>query len=226
MIEHVFLQNGYIVDWFTLEQGDASHEHVVSLLDLETSFFDDISETQFIAFQTYIATSTLKSMVWITGGIQMRCTDPRWSLTLGMIRTLRLELSIPCATFEMTSIDQATLASLIKVQQKVQASLNTTLEPDYEFSSQGERVFTSRYFPAEVSTKLEDTNKQPKSKRLTIATCGLLDTLQWVQFLVRPPGIGELEIEVKYVGLNFKVCVYHEGASLVYVSDTNGSFRI
>ncbi|KAJ5631672.1 fatty acid synthase S-acetyltransferase [Penicillium longicatenatum] len=211
MVEQVFLQNGYIVDWFTLEQGDASHEHVISLLDLETSFFDNISETQFIAFQTYIANSMPKSMVWITRGIQMRCTDPQWSLTLGMIRTLRLELSIPCATFEMTSIDQATLASLIKVQQKVQPPLNTTLEPDYEYSSQGERVFTSRYFPTEVSTELEDTYKQSKSKRLAIATCGLLDTLHWVQFQIHPPGIGELEIEVKYVGLNFKDLMHAMG---------------
>ncbi|KAJ6018051.1 fatty acid synthase S-acetyltransferase [Penicillium sp. IBT 35674x] len=204
MIEQAFLQDGYNVNWFTLKGSDLSHEHVVSLLDLDTPFFEDISEADFIAFRTFMATSAPKSMLWITRDTQMRCADPRWSLTLGMMRTLRLEFSIPCATFEMTSADQATLSSLVKVQQKIQSSPNSALDPDYEYSSEGEKVFTGRYYPGQLSTTLGQAYEQPESKKLTIATCGLLGTIQWERFEPQPPGNGELEIDIKYVGLNFK----------------------
>lgn len=207
MVEQAFLQVGYIVNWFTLEQSDLSHEHVVSLLELETSFFEDISEAEFNAFRNFMATSAPKSMLWITHSTQIRCVDPRWSLTLGMMRALRLEFSIPCATFEMISADQATLNSLVKVQQKIQSSPDSALDPDYEYSSDGGKVYTSRYYPGQLSTNCEMAYEQPESKRLTIGTCGLLDTIQWVRCESQPPGSGELEIDIKYVGLNFKVCV-------------------
>lgn len=212
MIEQAFLQDGYNVNWLTLKGNDLSHEHVVSLLDLDTSFFEDISEADFIAFRTFMATSAPKSILWITRGTQMRCADPRWSLALGMMRTLRLEFSIPCATFEMVSVDQATLSSLVKVQQKIQSSSNSALDPDYEYSSEGERVFTSRYYPGHLSTNRENAYEHPESKKLTVATCGLLDTIQWVRFEPQLPGSGELEIDIKYVGLNFKVCIWRGGA--------------
>lgn len=208
MVEQAFLQDGYIVDWFTLDQSDICREHVVSLLDLESAFFEDISEANFIAFRTFMASSAPKSILWVTRGTQMRCTDPRWGLTLGMMRTLRLEFSVPCATFEiMGPADQATMSSLVKVQKKIQSSPNSELDPNYEYSSEGERVFISRYYPGQLPTRLEKAYEQPESKRLTIVTCGLLDTIQWVRFERQLLGVGELEIDIKYVGLNFKVCV-------------------
>ncbi|KAJ5532159.1 fatty acid synthase S-acetyltransferase [Penicillium frequentans] len=204
LVERAFLQSGFIVDWFTLGQSDTSHEHVVSLLDVETPFFEDINEANFVAFRTFMTTSTPKSMVWITRSIQMQSRNPQWSLALGMMRTLRLELSIPCATFGMISVDEGTLRSLVKVQRNIQATPTNALEPDYEYSAKGERVFTSRYYPTQISTILEKANKQRESKMLTIATCGLLDTLQWVQCETQSPGASDLVIDIKYVGLNFK----------------------
>jgi hypothetical protein len=205
MVEQAFGTAGYVVEWFTLECIPAGRT-VVALLESDEPFFDGISVDNFLSFRNFMTNSTPKSVLWLTPDIQMHCKDPRWGLTLGVARTIRLELSLPFATFEMRDCDTATLQSLVKVHGAIQSCLDSGMEPDYEYSAHDNTVFTSRYYPTAPSFR-RDVTDPPKglSKKLTIGTSGLLDTLQWMQVPSHPPGCDEVEVDIKVVGLNFKV---------------------
>jgi hypothetical protein len=80
------------------------------------------------------------------------------------------------------------------------------LEPDYEYSVEDDTVYTSRYYPTAAPCRQDAKHELPNlSKRLTIGTLGLLDTLGWKNVQAPPPGHGEIEVDVKFIGLNFRV---------------------
>jgi hypothetical protein len=216
IIERKFLDDGYVVSWFTLTEISASNHNVVSLLDLdEAPFFDNISEKSFLAFRKFISDATPQTILWITRDIHMQPENPRWSLILGIARTLRLELSLPFATVGLTAWDSDSLTSLIKIYQTIQSSLPSGSDLDYEYVVRGGSIYTSRYHPTPLATQSISKDKATEvSKRLTIGTYGLLDSIHWVQDDTNPPGPGEVEIDIKYVGLNFRVCILYLGSRL------------
>lgn len=203
-IENVFLQQGYSVSWCTLES--PACRNIVSLLDLDSPFFDGISRRSFDLFRDFINRTTPKSILWVAQHIQMECEDPRWSQTLAVARSIRLELSIPFATVEMDPPGQRASHLLVEVYRKIQSRLSSGSEPDYEYSIQGDSVYTCRYHPMDLSERVVTLGCRTSARRLCIESTGLLDTLHWVQDEPRLPGPGEVEIEVRYAALNFKVC--------------------
>lgn len=203
-IEKVFLQQGYSVDWYTLESPACGN--IVSLLDLDSPFFDGISQRSFNLFRDFINRATAKSILWVARRTQMDCEDPRWAQTLAIARTIRLESSIPCATVEMDPLSQQASHLLVKVYKNFQSRLSSGSEPDYEYSVQDDSVYTCRYHPTDLSERAAALRCPGGARRLSIESTSLLDTLHWVQDEPRLPGPGEVEIDVRYVALNFKVC--------------------
>jgi SAM-dependent methyltransferase len=209
LFEKMLLSAGYTVAWFTLNGISTvqSPGHVISLLDLDAPFFAEMNEEEFLSFRQFISQTSPKSILWITRHIQLECKDPRWSHVLGLGRTLRLELSLPFATVEMDFLDQKLTSSFLNVFESFQSSINSGSEPDYEYSIQGERVYTSRYYPTLLDLSQDGEVIEPNMtpKRLTIGTSGLLDSLHWIPTERIAPGVGEVEVEIRYVGLNFRV---------------------
>jgi hypothetical protein len=205
MVGQAFVTAGYNVEWFTLEEMPSSR-NVVSVLDLDEPFFDNVSEHNFVAFRNFMAHATPKSILWLTQPTQMQCEDPRYSQTLGVARSMRIEFSLPFITFEMSRCDTEALGSLIRAHKGILSSLDSELEPDYEYSVEDDTVYTSRYYPTAAPCRQDAKHELPNlSKRLTIGTLGLLDTLGWKNVQAPPPGHGEIEVDVKFIGLNFRV---------------------
>jgi hypothetical protein len=152
-----------------------------------------------------LSESSPRSVLWIT----REDDDPRRGLILGLARTIRIELSLPFATFEIRTLDSNILKSLIRVEQRMQLlqSQAEGSEPDYEYAVRGQDVSICRYYPEEINAVSVADTECSQSKRLKIGTCGLVDTLEWVQEDISAPGEGEVQIEIKYIGLNFKVCL-------------------
>ena len=223
-IESLFLRQGYSVSWCTLES--RACENIVSLLDLDSPFFNDISRHAFNRFRDFINEAMPKSILWVTRRIQMECEDPRWSQTLAVARSIRLESSIPFATVEMDPPSQLMSHLLVKVHQGFQSRLSSGLEPDYEYSIKGGSVYTCRYHPTDLSERAAKLKCPNSARKLSIESTGLLSTLQWVQHESRLPGPGEVEIEVRYVALNFKVCCgRNHKVNVRLANTTNQLFR-
>lgn len=204
MVEQVFLREGYDVVWVTLEDSSPG-EHVISLLDLDTAYLNRSHESSFLALREFLSNENVKTIVWLTHESQMHCKDPYQSLILGVARTVRMEVATRIISLEFDSLSKETLGSLTRVYKRIQTDISSDKELDCEYSVRGDSIFTGRYYitPNLPCGILE--NSSTKAKRLTISTCGLLDTLHWVEYETCPPGPGEVEVDIKYASLNFKV---------------------
>ncbi|CAI7578745.1 unnamed protein product [Penicillium pancosmium] len=205
MIEKAFLDEGFRVTWHTFGEPLAANQNIVSLLDLgDTPFLADISEQSFTLLRNMLSESSLNSVLWITREAQLRNDDPRRGLILGLARTIRLELSLPFATCEIQILDSYITKSLVQLEQRMQLAQAQDLEIDYEYAIRGQDVSIGRYYPEDITTVSVADTECSRSKRLRIGTCGLMDTLEWVQEDISAPGEGEVQVDIKYIGLNFK----------------------
>ena len=199
---------GYTVKWYTLHDAFPPGSDIISLIDLEGPFFDNLSAGDFNLFKSHLPELSGSHVLWITKNLQIGCEDPRFSLALGMARTIRHELGHRFATLEVNKFDTAALDSVIKVFEKVKAQSDLPwLDPDYEYAHDDGNVLLPRLQWSSLNDQLAAVPHSSTPRSLDIACNGMLDTLQWV--MPTPPPVelkeDEVELDIKYVGLNFKV---------------------
>jgi hypothetical protein len=111
------------------------------------------------------------------------------------------------ATVEVEAFDRDVHGSLIEVYGKFkQQRLRSPEEPlDYEYVIRGAVVYISRYRWSHLSHNLLEDATPDAPKTLTIEQPGILESLKWVEKSIPALGNDEVEIDVNYVGLNFRV---------------------
>lgn len=204
-VEAVFIRNGFRVDFCTINQLPPANQDIISLLDLSAPFFDSISSEELSAFQRFIG--SLKSgILWATRSSQVGCKDPRYSQILGTARTIRSELLIDFATFEIDIADDFALEALSKVFFKFQRrTKGPEIDPDWEFVLFERVIMIPRYRWVSVLEQLSVVSKEELPRKLEIAKPGLLHSLQWVQGTPIMLKDDQIEVEICAVGLNFRV---------------------
>jgi len=207
-IESVLRKEGYDLDFCTINEVPPPRQSIVSFLDLNRPWLHAISKSEFNAFKDFLANLKDSAIIWITEASQVNCRDPRFSLILGLARTIRLELQIDFVTLELEKFDTAGWNAAIKVIDEFECrhhEPNTSTITEYAYAD--DRIQIGRFHWFSVSDELLDTvTKLPKA--LEIGKRGLLETLQWKQVQAKPLLDDEVEVEVKSVGLNFKVSCY------------------
>ena len=206
-VEVLFIKAGYCVTFSNFDQMPPASQDVVSLLDVTSPFFDNISAKNLDTFQRYLKNLGKAGMLWVTRSAQLNCKDPRYSQVLGIARTSRSELSIDFATFEIDEVNSDAMNALLQVLSKFQRRRQDShFDPELEFAFSGGTIQIPRFHWISVSerlsTKLQEEQTQ---KRLNIGRFGLLQSLQWVQ--EKPIGTlapGQIEVEPRAVGMNFK----------------------
>ncbi|KAI0835188.1 putative polyketide synthase [Hypoxylon sp. FL0890] len=188
------------------------HQDVISLLDLEEPMIHSLSGDAFETLKGYLETHKAK-ILWIMPSSQVGCEDPRASMMLGLARTARNELSVNLFTVE---VDRATLPSaaaeaVAKILFGVK-SLDidhTSMDPDYEYAVVGGEILIPRLHWQTVPEAVTRHRKQENPDRLTakriqMGKLGLLHTMAWSEETIPSPGEGDVVIETKAVGLNFR----------------------
>ncbi|RSL49057.1 hypothetical protein CEP54_012625 [Fusarium duplospermum] len=191
-------------------------QDIISCLDLEANFFEDISEEAFAIFQQFSRTIGSSKILWLTDPIQVECSNPRSAQALGVARTLRSELGLNFYTLEVDSKEDqfSTLVSQL-FERIVQDEDNENLEPDREFVINHGVISVGRYQPfplfEEVSPKTNQAHGEVM-KKVDIDKPGMLDTMDW-RILPITDTIPEhhVEIVVHAAGLNFRDVVYAMG---------------
>ncbi|KAJ5887882.1 type I iterative PKS [Penicillium taxi] len=200
---------GYTVKWYTLQETPSAGTDLISLLDLEEPFFQYLSADEFVLFQNCISKLAECHLLWITKSLQIACDDPSFALVLGVARTLRHELSVKFATIEIDQFDTIATTSVLKVFQhlKVQ-SHRSWLDPDYEYALQDGKVLLPRFQWSSLDQQLASVPHLSAARSLDIKFNGIFDSLTWAISMspVSPPDLkeGEVEIDMKYVGMNFR----------------------
>ncbi|KAI9711405.1 MAG: Type I Iterative PKS [Chrysothrix sp. TS-e1954] len=178
----------------------------VSLLETETSFLETLSETDFDLLKHTILKS--KRLLWLTYG-----DDPVYNMVDGFSRVIREEIA--GTHLDVLHLSQATG---LEYGASLTARILTTESKDAEWRESDGIIKVGRLSldhkqNETVDRHLNDwTGVMPLKEhhgplRLTVGKPGLLDTLHFIdddRWVGEPLHDGEVEIEVKASGLNFR----------------------
>lgn len=212
-------QMGISVDVFKFSEAEETKlpppdQDIISLLDLETYFFENISQERLAAFQQILHRYKSGNIVWLTKPAQVGCTDPRSAQSIGVARSIRAESRIPFYTLEMdAAAEESHFSQTVgKVVEKIRRSKDVELlAPDKEYVVDGGVVKIGRYHPFLVREELRDTSTSPRGeevKSLHTSKAGSLARLSWVSEPGSAPARDEVVIETRAVGVNFKDVLY------------------
>lgn len=206
---------GVSVDVRTLGQPLPAHQDVISVLDLQEPVLHGTSEETFKIVVKYLG-SHKSTFLWVTQASQVACEDPRAAMVLGLARTARNEISIPLFTVEVdSSTDRSTatqaVANILLRANSIHVNPEN-VDPDYEYAIVNGEILVPRLHWETMSKAFsqhhataKEKNEAPTRKRITMKTPGLLHTMSWSDASVRSLAEGEILVETKAVGLNFRV---------------------
>ena len=140
---------------------------VIVSLDLETNFFEHISQQNFAHFQHLCPLLEARNVLWLMPPTHVNCPDPRGSQRLGAIRTARSECNLPLTTLEIDHLHPKFKKSVVDVFQKVREwddSENASLAPDRELAVHDDVVMVGRYRPFTLESDLEQSIASPKMR--------------------------------------------------------------
>jgi hypothetical protein len=121
-------------------------QDIINPLDLESRFFENITEQNFSAFQDLLRHHKLQKMLWLMPPTQVVCEDPRSAQTVGIFRVARAELAIPINTLELDAEEPHFSELVMKVFQKMCSCEDTeNIAPDREYAVENGIIKIGRY---------------------------------------------------------------------------------
>ena len=205
-VEALFVEKGFGIDLRSLAQTPPPHQDIISLLDLHSPFFDDLSEDNFSAIIAFMNRLENSGVLWLTKSAQIDCKDPRYAQSIGMTRTIRNELAIDLATLEIDFLDSIAWESVFAVFSKfTRRTQDAEVNPEYEYSLSNGVVCTSRFRWFSITKELSVVPEGHKFKKLEIGKRGFLKTLHWAECHLQGLTADEVQVDIRAVGMNFKV---------------------
>ncbi|KAF1828904.1 reducing type I polyketide synthase [Decorospora gaudefroyi] len=199
------------------EVGDyATQESVcVFLPELEHPFLANIKTAGFACLKQL---TNSRGLLWLTRSGPKACHDPAFEMVVGFARCIRSEnVSFRFTTLALESFSEPSkvVTSTMKAMQATLLQPRDIVVEDEFIEKDGvlfiDRVVEANYINNDIArrTFLQQAEPQPwdiqRPVKLTIASPGLLDTLQFVDDadLARDLDPGHVEIEVKATSMNF-----------------------
>ncbi|KAG9249431.1 polyketide synthase [Emericellopsis atlantica] len=186
-------------------------QDIVSILDLQQPILHDFSEQSF--HQVLEVVKSLQSkLVWVTRSVQVSCQDPRTAMSLGFARTARNELSINFYTVEIDDKTERQRATdcVAQIFLKVQATEPDaeSMDPDWEYAiCDGETLVPRLHWQTmhdASASNFDDTKLKIPLKKLGLRAPGLLHTMGWHEGEAPVPSQGQVVVQTKAVGMNFR----------------------
>ncbi|KAK2756138.1 Type I Iterative PKS [Arachnomyces sp. PD_36] len=204
-VEQRFTNESYTLRRATLDQPPPKDQCIISLLDLHGPHLDHLSESAYLNLRSYFEQAHESRFLWVTQATQLICNDPRFGYIHGLARTLRHELGLDISILEIDSWDSAAVEALIKVYEHIQRTREIShVVPEYEYALHNGVVHVGRFHWTTLSSELSTLVPKGTSRKLDIASYGLLDTLRWAPIDDYLLESGQVEVDIQYVGLNFR----------------------
>ncbi|KAK2758837.1 Type I Iterative PKS [Arachnomyces sp. PD_36] len=202
--KRLFRERGYEVEWCTLQDLPPPDEDVVAFLDLEGPFFDGISEEKYNAFIKFLSNAKGRT-VWVTRPSQMSCENPRYGYIQGLARTIRYEVMLDFATFEIDNLDATAGKRVVDVYEKFVRQFETDYrDPEFEFALHQGTIHTSRFHWMPLEKHQFRSPEFNTPKKLEVVRPGDLDSFTWAEKHVGELGPDDVEVNITHVGLNFR----------------------
>jgi hypothetical protein len=206
-VELLFHDQGHTPVWTRLDEPAPKDKFIVSLLDIEGTPLSALPKQDFEVFQRYIEQVQECRILWVTKSTSHTCSDPSFGFIHGLARTLRSELLLDLSVLEVPTLDTASAKAIIELSEHIQRSRELSPpDPEYEFALHGGQINVGRFHWTPLIEQLANPPRPEASRKLTLTAYGLLDTLYWAE---KDPSYhlsgGQVEVEMDYIGLNFKV---------------------
>jgi NADPH:quinone reductase-like Zn-dependent oxidoreductase len=187
----------------------------IFLLELDRPFLASIDDNGYECLQKLVADS--HGLLWLTRSGPRIAHDPSFELVIGFARSIRSEKSsIKFTTLSLEAFDEPSkvVENAIKVIKATMLQSHDDVEEEFA-EKDGiiyiNRIVEANYLNNDIACRefLQRAEPQPFSTKrplkLTIASPGFLDTLQFVDDLdyEKPLGDNEVELEVKATSMNF-----------------------
>ena len=229
-LEKGLVAAGYTVHKYLLNSPASQplppNRDIVSALDLEKPFFSSLDEIQFTHFQAFIkqVKENGAAIFWVTGSCQTGTVDPNFAPVVGVARVLRTEMSLDFALLEAprTEWDSKlkTIAPLVlrEFQQgrniDVDKEEGNDVNPEVEWAHVDGKTLVARYHFVHVTEELKTKLGLGMSESMPVRKLeqhkpGLTSTLFWKPLPAPILGEEEVRVDVKAVGMNFKVHSSH-----------------
>ncbi|KAF7586076.1 hypothetical protein BBP40_009607 [Aspergillus hancockii] len=199
---------GYSVHWCSIEQAPLPGANIISLVDLEGPYFHELAQEDFDNFRSYVSDlAPSQQLLWITRPVQMECNDPRYALVLGLARTLRHEFAPNFATLEVDQVNRTALQPVVQVfEWLLSQKYESRTTQEYEFALQGGTIHVPRLHWNSFEAQQREAPETQVPRILDIGAYAMLDSLTWTSAGLALDMLGEeeIEVDVKYVGLNFR----------------------
>ena len=195
-----------------LSLADKPTQGVISILDLEGKpFLKDISEDTYQQLKAFFIDAT-GHVLWLTRPCQMACSDPEYATSIGLTRVLRLELPIQLASLELDEVkSDGAMDAILSVYQNIQQDTveGSEVDPDREFAWSDGKIHIPRFHwfsvPEDMAAQIQESGAAPSCKTLDIGKKGSLKSLKWVNKPMPNLEEDEVLLEIRTVGVNFKV---------------------
>ncbi|EXF77788.1 beta-ketoacyl synthase domain-containing protein [Colletotrichum fioriniae PJ7] len=200
---------GICLQFFSLGQELPYGQTVVCLLDLEGPFLHDMDSIQWENLKKSLSSAQDERFLWITAASQIHCKDPRYSLTLGMTRSIRRELSIDLVTLELESYDTSGWNAMSTVFESLDDRNSTdSTRPDSEYVFSGGSIQICRFHSVKVFDDLRE-RCEGAPKVLRMKKPGILQSLTWEESEAAILSDDHVEVSVKAVSLNAETLLIH-----------------
>lgn len=212
-ISSVLAKSGFQMELCTLQNPPPAGKDIVSVLELKTPFFESISQADLVIFQGIVGRLEGKHLLWITRPAQENVlSQPGFGLSLGLSRTLRSELDVSISTLEVDRVGDFTYAAIARLLIRLHRDHSSgpddrAIKRDTEFILSGSEIQVGRYHRASLAGDLDSRTAEPEAVKLEVGKHGLLQSLRWVPCAAVGPGYGEVVVEPRCAGLNFRVSI-------------------
>ncbi|KAJ5279937.1 hypothetical protein N7478_005309 [Penicillium angulare] len=205
IFEEDLMHNGYTIKRLTIGDSIPPDQYVISLLDIDRPFFHQISQDDWEWFQNF--TKSSPQILWITKSVELKCHDPNYSIVMGVSRTARQEQELHFGTIQLDTFDESIIGSLTKICQGFFKPMlgNALTDADFEFALRDGVIYIPRIqWRGTNDRPLRPTQSEPSSIKLDVTSYGLIDSISWCENDSRTLKDYDVEIDIKYVGLNFR----------------------
>ena len=214
---------GYTVNKCSFgDQVPEESQHVISLLDEDSPFFEDIDEHKFKTLQRLIANIRERGLFWLTRPSQMQSTDPRYATVVGAIRSIRHEDTIDFATCEVDDVSAALdeVADAFTHFQKGQE--DDFFRPNYEYAIVDGTINVPRFYPFTFDDERASSRAAEERVSLVADKPGRLASLGWESRRSEPLVGDQVDVEVFYAELNSKVrCPKLRRTCMIHCTDSS-----
>ncbi|KAF1843632.1 polyketide synthase [Cucurbitaria berberidis CBS 394.84] len=209
-VDRKLRERGYDVSHVTLNNVPIAGQDIISLLDLSHPFFECFDSKKYENLQNFVANVIDCGIFWPTRLSQMHVTDPRYGQVIGFARTIRNESGIDFAVCQ-TDLDFADDKIFEVFKRFTERQTGDILKPELEYVIANGQVQTGRYYPHSIPDELV-TTKPDGPALLTVEKGSRLRGLHWERQNEQTPQGDEVQIDVRYIGLNRKDVLIATGA--------------